>query len=251
MRRIMLALLVLAAGCKGKDGAVGPTGPSGSPGDAIPTLQVVLRSGALPDAGYTAVLNNVDRANADTSYSEGATIRLANTVADHPKRILARFPLQGYVPQNAVITQAALQLASVATTSINAAVTIGVFDLGQDVMDTCIWSTLATWNRYNGTIIWGACGTPLTVFSRGVHYPTDPMDAVVIPSTATGTNMLFAWNLSVPMVQKWLNSPTLNNGVVITSTNEWAETATGDVVFGNNAAALNLRPTLVVNYYIP
>ena len=77
------------------------------------------------------------------------------------------------------------------------------------------------------------------------------MDAVVIPSTATGTNMLFAWNLSVPMVQKWLNSPTLNNGVVITSTNEWAETATGDVVFGNNAAALNLRPTLVVNYYIP
>lgn len=77
------------------------------------------------------------------------------------------------------------------------------------------------------------------------------MDEVVIPASASGSNNLFAWNLSPGMVQKWLNSPSLNNGVVITSTNEWAEVASGDIVFGNNSAAMNLRPTLVVNYYVP
>jgi hypothetical protein len=77
------------------------------------------------------------------------------------------------------------------------------------------------------------------------------MDVVVIPASASGVNSLYAWNLSTSMVQKWLNSPALNNGVVVTSVNEWAETATGDIVFGNNVAGVSHRPTLIVDYYIP
>ena len=77
------------------------------------------------------------------------------------------------------------------------------------------------------------------------------MDSVVIPSTATGNNYLYAWTLSIAMVQKWLDNPAVNNGVVVTSVNEWAETAVGDVVFGNDSASAPYRPTLIVDYYIP
>ena len=256
MLRIFMIVMIALAGCKPDDGAVGPVGPKGDTGDAVPAQQALFRAGVSPEGSYSVTLDDVDRANPDTAYPDVGTMPLANAAGDHPRRLLLRFPVVGYIPSNASITGAVLQLTTVSTTSIDAGVTIGVYDLSQPVMTDggtqCIWTIGATWNRFDGSVLWGNCGNPVTVFSKGVHYPENPMDSVVVPSAASGTDMLWAWNLDISAVQKWLDTPAKNNGVLVSSANEWSDTAVGTLVFGHNAHSTErFRPTLLVTYTIP
>jgi len=259
MKRIVFVLLLLVVGCKGKEGATGPTGPRGNSGDAIPSHQVFFQPGQLPAPAWSGVtLMNVDIQNPTTAYSDNGTIRLAPSAypVGNPRRILMRFNILDYVPQNAQVTSAVLQLTSLSTSSFSgAAVTLGLFDLSNSTLvDTgsCIWNQFTTWVAFDGATYWTVCGgSGTTGFDRGTQYPQDPMDTLVIPVSASGSQYLWAWNITPSIVQKWLNYPAKNNGLLVSSVNEWMETASGSIVFGVVGSAASTRPTLIVDYYIP
>lgn len=258
MKRILLVAVILLAGCKPKDGAVGPTGPTGAPGDAIPSYQVVFKQGEYPISTFSGfTFNNIDQANISTAYTNDGTILLSQSGQNQARRIILRCAISNWIPQNATVTSAVLKLSStVATVITGASVTLGVFDLSIPAMvDTgsCIWTTVATWQRHDGTWTWDTCGGTTTggVMVRGQQFAQNPMDTVVIPTTANTQNLMWAWNLTPSVVQKWLNEPTKNNGIVLTSIIEGNETASGMIIIGNPGSSSQVKPELVVNYYIP
>lgn len=257
MKRLFLVAMILLAGCKPKDGAVGPTGPSGAPGDAIPSYQVVFKQSVSPIATFSGfTLTSPLQFSPTTANLNDGLIRTASAGQTIASRVLIRCDISGWIPQNATITSAVLKLTSTGTNISGASVTVGAFDVSIPAMvdsGSCIWTAAATWERYNGVILWDNCGgaTSGSVMVRGQQFAQDPMDTVIIPTTTGGQSLMWGWNLTPSVVQKWVNEPTKNNGIVLASVNEWNDSATGDIHFDNPSASTQLKPELIVNYYIP
>jgi hypothetical protein len=257
MRKYLLLLVLIIVGCKGSTGPAGPGGSTGTPGDAIPSYSVVFKQSELPIstfAGFT--YNNINRASANTAYMNDGTVQIAQAGQTIARRILVKCSVSNFIPQNAVISSAVLKLTSTGSSLSGASVTIGVFDVSIPAMvdaGSCLWTSSATWTNYNGSNYWDTCGGTTTggVMVRGQQFASDPMDTVVIPTSANGQDLMWAWNLNPTVVQKWLNEPAKNNGLVLASVNEANDTASGIVGFGTPISSSQSKPELLINYYIP
>jgi len=251
--RLIMVLGLLLAGCKGPTGTTGPTGLKGDPGTGIQTFTKEFRAGAEPSTAYAGTtMNRVSSANVSTYYQNDGTLRVNNTTTDISK-VLIRFNLNGWIPSNATISSAVLELVTGTTTSIATATTVGLHDMSiasmVDGSPQCIWTTTCTWDNYS-TVLWASCGGPGSITS-GYNYNSTPSDTVSIPTSVNGTNIRLAWNVAPATVQKWLDTPAKNNGFAITSENEGADSA-GNIIFtAPNDSNPDIRPNLIVTYYIP
>jgi len=253
MKRLLpLAFALFLVGCKGPQGPAGPIGNQGNPGTGLQTFTITFRNGVSPTTSYSGTsMNRVESGTANTSYAFDGTLLVKSSTADI-SRVLIRFDLLNWIPSNATITGAALELVTDTSTSLGSTTTVGVHNMSIPVMvDTgsCIWNPSATWNAY-GPTFWSACSGP-GAFTPVYNYDATPIDTVSCTTALNGTNTRLAWNITPAIVQKWVATPAKNNGLVLTSENEGANTA-GSIVFvaQNNPAWPNL-PNLVVTYYVP
>ena len=257
MKRCLIVLLgaLLFIGCKGKQGVDGPTGPQGNPGVGLPTYSKFFKNGVWPSTSYAGNdFNRVDAANPYVNYQNDGSLKTSNSVTDISK-ILARFKIDGAMPINASITGAILELEILNTSNIGAVVSVGAYNMSIPAMvDTgsCIWvANYCNWVYYGGGYYWITCGGGLGDISAGNNYDATPMDVVTLPSSISGTYTRIGWNIPASIVQKWLNSPAKNNGVVLCALNEGTQT-TGNVDFAApNNANLDYRPNLIVTYNVP
>ncbi len=252
-RALFLGLALVLSGCKGPEGKMGPTGPQGDPGTGMTVYTKTLRNGCEPSSVYAGnMMNRLSSANPTTNYQNDGNLRLNNTSTDVSKIIL-RFTLDGWIPANATVTGAVLELVTATTTNVVSTCAAGLHDMSiagmVDGVTKCVWLFNATWNDYS-TAVWSNCGGPGPI-TAGFNYNAAPMDTVSISSTVNGTNTRVAWNITPAVVQKWLEEPTKNNGFVITSETEGSDPA-GNLVFSApNDVNADSRPNLLVTYYIP
>lgn len=244
---ILLTALFLMTGCKGSQGPVGPAGNTGSPGTGVQTYSMSFMEGSLPYSSYTGTLmQTVDAANPTTSSAVG-TLNFSPTTSS-ASRFLMRWPIKGFIPINATIVAASIQLVT-SSTSPGISKVVGVHQMAVD--PSFIWTTAVTWNCVYGLVIhWDNLnGGPIT-FTNGNDYTATPMSTVTIgPTLASGTRL--GWSLSTSLVQTWINPALSNNGVVFTSEAEGTGESAGSITFGNPASAISYQPVLVVQYTIP
>ena len=113
---IFLALFLMI-GCKGTQGPAGPSGNTGSPGTGVQTYSMNFMEGSLPFSSYTGTLmQTADAANPTTSSSTGF-INFAPATSS-ASRILMRWPIKGFIPINATIVAASIQLVTSTTSPV-------------------------------------------------------------------------------------------------------------------------------------
>ena len=247
MRKGLLILLIvgLIGGCK--KGDVGPSGPQGNPGAGLQTYTTSFLDGSFPFSSFTGTfVNTVDASNPTTASASTATLNFASTISS-ASRVLFYWPIKDYLPSNATVVAAQLQLI-LQTTSITQNKNIGAYQMLLSGFGAN-WSSTVTWNAPAppGNPSWGP--GPVT-FTKGDDFSSSAMSTVTVKSTDTaGTK--YAWSLSPSMVQTWINSNTNNAGVVLASSNEGTGETTGSVSFYPQTASGIYRPELVVQYTIP
>ena len=244
---LLLLVLLLMVGCKGPQGPAGPAGNTGNPGTGVQTYSVSFKEALLPDSSYSGTLmQTVDAANPITSSATGA-INFA-TLTSSASRFLMRWPIKGFIPVNATIVAASVQLVT-SSTSPGTSKLVGVHQMFVD--PSVLWTTAVTWNRISVIATdWNLLNLGPVTFTAGNDYTATPMSTVTIgPTLASGTRL--GWSLSTSLVQTWINPALSNNGIVFTSEAEGTGESAGSITFGNPASAIAYQPVLVVQYTIP
>jgi len=245
-RLLLLPALLLLIGCKGPQGPAGPSGNAGSPGTGVQTYSMSFMEGSLPFSSYTGTLmETADAANPTTSSATGfINFSPANSSAT---RFLMRWPIKGFIPINATVVAASVQLVT-SSTSPGTAKVVGVHQMFVD--PSTLWTTAVTWDQLYPGVNWSGLNAGPATFTAGNDYTATPMSTITIgPTQASGTRL--GWPLSTSLVQTWINPALSNNGVVFTSEAEGTGESAGSITFGNPASAVAFQPVLVVQYTIP
>jgi hypothetical protein len=247
---LLLSVTTCLAGCTG---STGPSGPSGPAGSGVQTYNVTFQEGVSPNSSFTGTtMNSLEAGAPTTSYPNNGIVGLANPPSGNARMVLS-FPISNFIPQNATVVAAALQLYYINSSSSfynPGTQAIGVHDMGITAMASCAWTTGATWNSYDGSNPWGNCAGP-GPFTFGVNFNATPMSTVML-NAVTSPNALYAWTLSPSVVQKWITGP--SDGVALACENENSAPSGeyADFIFGapNNGSPF-VRPQLVIQYTIP
>jgi YD repeat-containing protein len=117
-------------------------------------------------------------------------------------RALLRFELGSSIPEDATVVSANLNMTDSYTAT--SAQTIEVDGLEKTPTNS------ATWNKYDGTNSWTHKG--------GDFETSSPSKLVVSP---TGPGHVFSWGIA-PLVQRWVEEPASNHGLIVKAENEAA-----------------------------
>jgi RHS repeat-associated protein len=115
-------------------------------------------------------------------------------------RALLRFELGSSIPQDSTILSANLRMTDSYTATSSQ--TIEVDGLEKTPTNS------ATWNKYNGTNAWTKKG--------GDFETTSPSKQTIAP---TGSGHKFSWGIA-PLVEKWVQTPSSNHGLIVKAENE-------------------------------
>ncbi len=192
-----LSLLLACATCAPADPA---TEELGRARQGLTTLS--LQSGNLPDAGYVGAKDTyIGKTRATTAHGSGTTLSLDNADKDDAvTRTLLYWDLSQVVPQMAQIQSASLTV----TAESDSKGEVLVWQIQSD------WSEAeATWNHRAAGVNWDTPG--LGTKDRGAA----PVDMFVNAFATTGTKTIPLGPGSVCMLQRWVNQPPTNHGLLL------------------------------------
>ncbi|MCA9034040.1 MAG: DUF2341 domain-containing protein, partial [Planctomycetaceae bacterium] len=183
------------------------------------------QSATLTPAGDTYI----DKSNAAANYGASTSLMVdhsGGSIGD--TRSLLQFDLSG-IPTGATITGATLKLNA---TSITGTFNVDVYELTQAWSEgNGIGATdAANWDDRQPGVGWGTAG--------GSFNPTP------VSTLGAGTTGLHSWDIT-SLVQAWYNGSSVNNGVIIGSTNNGGNTVTYDSSEGTTP------PELEILYAVP
>jgi len=165
--------------------------------------------------------------SASTNYCSTTTLEVGGS-GTNKRRTLISFPVTDYVPRNATIQSADVNLYLTARTTTNV-IPVGVHELTRN------WTSAATWNRYQTGSNWTAAG--------GDFKPTAES------SNPAAGSPLPSWHYwPVPgLAQKWADESVPNYGLLLKQTTEG--TPANFLTFASSTAAdTTKRPYLQVTY---
>lgn len=155
-----------------------------------------------------------------------------------------------YLPVNASITSAYLQMQTGVYTALNSGTYVfGVHDMNTTANEGFVWTrATASWDQPIAGVGWN--GGTSSAIQAGVNFNSTPMSAVTITaSQVNGNPTIVAWNLTPSTVQYWLSHPS-NNGLVI-APEPLTSASNGYLDLDDENNSTYEQATLVVNYTIP
>jgi Tol biopolymer transport system component len=177
----------------------------------------------IPAAPTCAMKNGT---NANTNFCTSAQLNLGSTSGNFQRSLLA-FDVKSYVPSNAVISDAAVNIDAISQSSTKS------FPVDA-YAPTKVWTTGATWNKYNGTASWTTPGGDFTSTVQA----SNPV--------VGGALGWFVWHPTA-LVQSWLTGAAPNNGLLFKQRSEGA--VANQIVFASNSyATTSKRPYMTVTY---
>ncbi len=238
-KKILLLVLsffvfMVLLSCKGD---IGDPGPAGVSGKSI--IMMSFQEGVYPSDGYTGTIDT-DIIHAQPEVNNGAcdTFDASNDKCSwNPSRGLLRFDLTPLVPANVTVVKAYLELHA-----IDGAGPVGfvVHELTKEFEEggNCNLSGAASWVSATATTMWT---TP------GGDYNPAPMSSVVSDSINPITI-----ELNPSVVQKWINSPSKNYGMMIKASPETGvDECRGAEFASSENSTLSYRPKLTIYYTLP
>lgn len=224
------------------------------------TFAEKFQEGVFPTAYYkntwdTSITSaDVSSDNGNSTFGEiGTTF---TTVIDK-SRLLIKFDIGGYIPKGATIKKAALILYIIPYSGVERIKLItstptitsekGVYELTRNFVEGAldIDNDEASWNTYNGAALWT---TP------GGDFNTSLISNAVKLTDLSLTDY-YTFYINASTVQKWLDTPELNYGMLIKN---FKEDQTSDIiarVYTNESNDFfqgpNLRPMFIVYYTLP
>jgi hypothetical protein len=224
-----------AAGSSAGDDATGTSG-SAAELSAPQIITVTFQQGTSPTAAYSGVADTYISSSADTSNYGGAVeLRLAYDARD---RILLRFDLAGQIPQQAVVTDAWLELFAYYSEYPSAATDVGLYEVLRPWTESG-----ATWIRATADASWQQIGCA---------GPADRSSTYTAVARFSTTPSWQVWHNTplADLVQNWVSDPAHNYGVILLSLSPldrqfW-------VLYSSQVGTEpGLRPRLIVSYYVP
>jgi len=205
-------------------------GPFLAAGEATLTFQ----QGVSPDAAYAGVTDTyIFNEKGRTNFGQDPYLRVNY---DGRQKVLLRFDLSNYIPTDAVITSAKLELYSWYKDS-GAVTDIGVYEL------------LRSWNEDETTWYEAAHGSDWQV--AGCNGLADRASEYVAVATLRYINTWQVWESTplVSLVQRWVSDPASNHGLVLSGLSgnsiQWWSLYSSQ--WGANK---NVRPKLTVSFYV-
>jgi hypothetical protein len=198
-------------------------------------VTITFQQGISPTAGYSGVADTYIK-NADaTNYGRALELRMAY---DTREQILLRFDLAGQIPQQAVVTEARLELFAFYSEYPSVNTDVGIYEVLRPWTESG-----ATWIRATADTSWQQAGC------AGATDRSSEYSAVARFSTA------LAWQVwhNTPftdLVQRWVSDPAHNYGVILLSLP--AQARQFWVLYSSQIGVeLGPRPRLNVSYYVP
>jgi len=214
--------------------------------------------GMYPDTGYSnpefsSTDNYLDQMNNNDNYglSNAALIGLYynGESTNYLYRYLLKFKIDGYLPENAVISQVYLNL-YISPFNFQGAIleegsSKGIYSLTTPFTEGDGRSG-SSWNYSNGKDSWK------TKIGGGDYYSTLISD--VIDLTGDSTAGYYTFKLDPAVVQSWLTVPEKNHGMIIKNLPEDETTDTKNkysTVITNQSEEVYKRPMLIIYYKMP
>jgi|ERR1035437_709417 hypothetical protein len=216
--------------CKGDKGSAGPTGPVGS-------MSIYFQDLAFPNTSYAGETDaGIASLTPTFVYGSGCSddgVGYDTTYSMGKARSLIRFDLGSYLVPIPTVTGAKLILN---IDQVYGTITFKAYELTHAwaLGTNCVAAQAgyACWNDY-GAAGWTTAG--------GDYDPTPVSDAITVTSPGYGV-----LTLNAAIVQKWLNTPATNYGLILIAENE--TTDQNSIYF--NRSNYTFPPRLTV-YYQP
>jgi len=208
--------------------------------------------GVFPAGNYTESKDTFLQ-SANPNYNYGASVSgyvgcFKNTVSDL-YRYLIMFNISGHIPKGAIIEQAylILYIDPGRTESLSLK---GIYEVTRDYTEGTytgsVSSVGATWLTYSGLSAWSNAGGDFNspLISNSLEL------ANIFEGGHVG---YYTFSLNKTVVQKWIDTPQNNFGVIIKNIDEDPPVTNNyySEIYSNNNAALSRRPMFEVYYRLP
>ncbi|MBC7233777.1 MAG: DNRLRE domain-containing protein [Chloroflexi bacterium] len=212
---------------------VTPTRTPAPTATPIPTpTQRIFQQEFLPFSSYDGATDtSLSSYRPDTPWGNEDSLRI-NGRENGTERVLIRFDLEGYIPSNAHILSAKLSLFAWSRRTL-----YGMRVLAFDVLRPWDEAT-ATWNQADADVRWTAPGCE----SIGSDRAGELLATVFVYFT----NKFYDWDVT-PLVQRWVNDPWTNHGILLLSQNVDQEIR----FYSSEWRVPQQRPKLTVIYLAP
>lgn len=203
---------------------------------ASPLITVTFQQGVSPNAEYAGVADTYISANAETTnYGQDLVLRMSFNGRD---RILLRFDLADYIPPQAAVTGARLELYAYYSEYVSVPTDVGVYEVLRP------WAeTEATWTRATAEQGWQQVGC---------EGPDDRSQELTAMATFRTVPEWQVWDGAelTGLVQRWVSNPAHNHGVILVGMSPLERQSWILYSSQMNESGL-VRPRLTVSYYIP
>ncbi len=201
------------------------------------TITITFQQGTSPTAAYSGVADTyISSSGETTNYGGAAELRVAYDTRD---RILLRFDLAGHIPQQAVVTEASLELFAYYSEYPSVNTDVGVYEVLR------LWTESgATWTRATADVNWQQVGCEGSADRLSQYTAVTRFRAA--PAWQEWHNAPLA-----DLVQRWVSDPAHNYGVILLGLSPldrqfW-------ILYSSQIGGVSgqFRPRLTVSYYVP
>ncbi len=218
-----------------------PSASFASPrGEVAALADVTFQKGVSPDALYAGVADTyIESENRFVNHGTDGLLRL---YYDGRQRSLLRFDLSAHIPSNAVVTAARLELyvQSRLYDSNSLSGEMGLYEVLRP------WEELeATWEQAAKDALWTASGCNHTIGSNA-----DRAAEFTASTILNARQVWVSWS-NVPLaalVQKWVNDPATNHGVIIVGLPDNPRQSW--TLHSSQSLTAALRPKLTFSYFV-
>ncbi len=238
MLGIILSFILFS--CKGDPGPAGDKGDTGNTGKSLIVMQ--FQNGVLPSDAYTGTVDTYIVKDASTNnYGACNIIGITNEdCGQKSKRGLIKFDVSSIVPLNLIVEKAYLELYMTAAT--NPPVSFAIHELNKNFEqgNSCNATGYASWISATASTMWT---TP------GGDYNEESIANFIIPASPSSNKITVELNPVV--VQKWINDPTENKGILIKTFPDTYGACKGATFISSEHSELLKRPKLTIYYSLP
>lgn len=206
----------------------------------------VFPAGNYTDTKDTFLVSTAAYANYNYGASVTGSVGCSNNTVTDIYRYLLMFNISGHIPKGAIIEQAYLIL-YIDPSRTESLSLKGIYEVIRDYtegVNTGSYSSVsATWLTYDGISTWTNAGGDFNA----------PLISNSLELEFMGYEGYYTFSINRTVVQKWIDTPENNFGMIIKNINENPPITNNSysLIYSNNNAALSRRPMLEVYYRLP
>jgi hypothetical protein len=227
---LFINVLLIIVSCS-QEGDTGPTGPAG---EDVAVLE--FQQGNYPSDAYTGVTDAYLEAGSysDTNYGNATSLFIGRYVFlthDGAERFVLKFNLNDLQSQHIKVKKAQIILYCSSLFPISTTMTVTPYEVTESWFEGDV-----TWNSRTNTAPWSVTG--------GAHVLTSAGNSVYID----GNYGYKIFNINASVVQKWIDNPGSNYGLIFISDTENIPGNRYAGFYSKDYATINYRPKLVIYY---